>query len=331
MSWRVWIWLLSLSVLWGGSFFFAKVGARRARRRSPSCSAAWRWRRSRSISCRPLRRDAPWRTYFAMGAAEQRRALRADLLGPDAHRLGPGLDPQRHDAAVHGRGRALLTNDEKMTGAQGRGAAGRLRRRRRADRPAALARPTASLWGATGLPGRRAVLCLRRHLRPALPRHGHRAPRRRGRPGTASSVLILPIMLIVEQPWTLRAAAAPIWAALAGLALLSTALAYVLYFRILAAAGATNLLLVTFLIPVDVDPAGRAVPARAAGAAPLRRHGADRPRAGRDRRPDRASRAPREIAVRLHNCASRGRLVRVQSNPSNRAERVLQWPSRPPR
>ena len=40
------------------------------------------------------------------------------------------------------------------------------------------------------------------------------------------------------------------WLALAGLAILSTALAYVLYFRILAAAGATNLLLVTFLIPV---------------------------------------------------------------------------------
>ena len=36
-----------------------------------------------------------------------------------------------------------------------------------------------------------------------------------------------------------------------GLAALSTALAYVLYFRILAAAGATNLLLVTFLIPVS--------------------------------------------------------------------------------
>ena len=36
-----------------------------------------------------------------------------------------------------------------------------------------------------------------------------------------------------------------------GLGLVSTALAYVLYFRILAAAGATNLLLVTFLIPVS--------------------------------------------------------------------------------
>ena len=40
-------------------------------------------------------------------------------------------------------------------------------------------------------------------------------------------------------------------AALVGVAALSTALAYVLYFRILATAGATNLLLVTFLIPVS--------------------------------------------------------------------------------
>jgi drug/metabolite transporter (DMT)-like permease len=41
------------------------------------------------------------------------------------------------------------------------------------------------------------------------------------------------------------------WGALAGLALLSTAVACVIYFRLLATAGATNLLLVTFLIPVS--------------------------------------------------------------------------------
>jgi drug/metabolite transporter (DMT)-like permease len=77
---------------------------------------------------------------------------------------------------------------------------------------------------------------------------------------TASAVLILPIMLIVDQPWTLPAApSATVWASLAGLALLSTALAYVLYFRILAAAGATNLLLVTFLIPVVAIPLGATV------------------------------------------------------------------------
>jgi drug/metabolite transporter (DMT)-like permease len=40
-------------------------------------------------------------------------------------------------------------------------------------------------------------------------------------------------------------------AALLGIGVLSTALAYILYFRILAAAGATNLLLVTFLIPIS--------------------------------------------------------------------------------
>ncbi len=40
---------------------------------------------------------------------------------------------------------------------------------------------------------------------------------------------------------------------------MSTAIAYVLYFRILATAGATNLLLVTFLIPVSAILLGAAV------------------------------------------------------------------------
>ncbi len=67
---------------------------------------------------------------------------------------------------------------------------------------------------------------------------------------TASTVLILPIMLIVDRPWMLPAfPSVTTWAALTALAFLSTALAYVLYFRILAVAGATNLLLVTFMIP----------------------------------------------------------------------------------
>jgi drug/metabolite transporter (DMT)-like permease len=56
---------------------------------------------------------------------------------------------------------------------------------------------------------------------------------------------------LAEPPWSLPAMLSlGVWTSLAALALLSTALAYILYFRILAAAGATNLLLVTFLIPV---------------------------------------------------------------------------------
>jgi drug/metabolite transporter (DMT)-like permease len=68
---------------------------------------------------------------------------------------------------------------------------------------------------------------------------------------TGSSVLILPLALLVDRPWTSAMPSLGVSAALIGLALLSTALAYVIFFRILARAGATNLLLVTFLIPVS--------------------------------------------------------------------------------
>lgn len=67
---------------------------------------------------------------------------------------------------------------------------------------------------------------------------------------TASAAMAVPLALAVDRPWGLAVPTAEVWAAVAGFALLSTALAYILYFRILATAGATNLLLVTFLIPV---------------------------------------------------------------------------------
>ena len=68
---------------------------------------------------------------------------------------------------------------------------------------------------------------------------------------SASTFLLLPVALMVDRPWTLAAPGLQTWAAVLGIAALSTALAYVLYFRILATAGATNLLLVTFLIPIS--------------------------------------------------------------------------------
>jgi len=68
---------------------------------------------------------------------------------------------------------------------------------------------------------------------------------------TASSIMLIPIMLIVDQPWNLTMPGMSVIGALIGLAALSTSLAYVLYFRILATAGPTNLSIVTFLIPVS--------------------------------------------------------------------------------
>jgi drug/metabolite transporter (DMT)-like permease len=68
---------------------------------------------------------------------------------------------------------------------------------------------------------------------------------------TASSLMLIPIALLVDRPWTLPMPAPETWAAIAGLAALSTAFAYILYFRILAGAGATNVVLVTLLAPVS--------------------------------------------------------------------------------
>jgi drug/metabolite transporter (DMT)-like permease len=66
---------------------------------------------------------------------------------------------------------------------------------------------------------------------------------------TASALIILPAACLLERPWALPMPGRAALAAVAGLALLSTALAYVVYFRLLRSAGATNLLLVTLLIP----------------------------------------------------------------------------------
>jgi len=68
---------------------------------------------------------------------------------------------------------------------------------------------------------------------------------------TASTALLVPAVILVDQHWTMAVPAWPVWAAVVGVAALSTALGYVLYFRILLAAGATNLLLVTLLIPAS--------------------------------------------------------------------------------
>jgi drug/metabolite transporter (DMT)-like permease len=68
---------------------------------------------------------------------------------------------------------------------------------------------------------------------------------------TASSMILVPLALLVDRPWTLAFPSGATVTSILALALLSTAVAYLLFFRILASAGATNVALVTFLIPVS--------------------------------------------------------------------------------
>jgi drug/metabolite transporter (DMT)-like permease len=65
-----------------------------------------------------------------------------------------------------------------------------------------------------------------------------------------STAVMLVLAAAVEQPWQLPVPSTETVLALLGLAAFSTSLAYIVFFTILARSGATNTLLVTLLIPV---------------------------------------------------------------------------------
>jgi drug/metabolite transporter (DMT)-like permease len=67
---------------------------------------------------------------------------------------------------------------------------------------------------------------------------------------TASSLIMAVVAAAVERPWQLPLPGVATWLAIVGSAALSTALAYIIFFRILGRSGSTNVMLVTLLIPV---------------------------------------------------------------------------------
>ncbi len=68
---------------------------------------------------------------------------------------------------------------------------------------------------------------------------------------TASTVMMLPVVLVMHGTVGLFDASAPVWTAVLALALVSTAFAYILYFNVIASAGATNASLVTLIVPAS--------------------------------------------------------------------------------
>lgn len=264
MSTRVWIWLLSLSVLWGGSFFFAKVALADLQPLTVVfcrvAFAALALNVVLVIARRPLfRRGAPWRSFAAMGALNN--LVPFGLIFWGQTQISSGLasilnatTPLFSLLVAH-----FMARDERIGGLKlgalllGLGGVGVLMGPRAIATAPDIAGQLACLGAAlsyafAGVYGRRFG---RMGVAPLDAAAGQ---------VTASTMLILPIMLMVDRPWELPALPSfSTWSALAGLALLSTALAYVLYFRILAAAGPTNLLLVTFLIPVTAIGLGALV------------------------------------------------------------------------
>jgi drug/metabolite transporter (DMT)-like permease len=255
MSLRVWIWLLSLSVLWGGSFFFAKVATGELQPLSVvfgRVALAALALNIILIATRQslFRRTTPWSTYLAMGLLNNLVPFSLIFWGQTHIAVGlasilNATTPLFTVVVAH-----FLTSDERLTGAKTAALLAGLAGVVLLVGPDILTQSEASIWGE--------LACLAAALSYAFAGiYGRRFKSMGVSPMeaaagqvTTSTLLILPIMLVVDRPWMLPAfPSLSVWAALAALALLSTALAYVLYFRILAAAGATNLLLVTFLIP----------------------------------------------------------------------------------
>ncbi|MDH3473635.1 MAG: DMT family transporter [Rhodospirillales bacterium] len=248
---REWLLLLALALLWGGSFFFAELALVELRpltvvlgRVGFAALALWT---VLALSGRRLPASPRlWGAFLVMGALNN--AIPFSLIVWAQVELDSGLaailnatTPLFTVLLAH-----LVTAEERLTWNRVAGVLLGL------GGVAVLIGPGA-LTG-LGLAGLAQIAVLAAALSYACA--GLYGRRFRGLPPssaaagmlTASTVLLLPLALFVERPWTF-APGPSTWAALLGLALLCTALAYLLYFRILASAGATNLLLVTFLIP----------------------------------------------------------------------------------
>jgi len=67
---------------------------------------------------------------------------------------------------------------------------------------------------------------------------------------SATTIMMIPIVMFFDQPWTLTMPGTEAIGAIVSLAVASTALAYLIYFRVLETAGAVNAALVTLLVPL---------------------------------------------------------------------------------
>ncbi|MEZ5648893.1 MAG: DMT family transporter [Alphaproteobacteria bacterium] len=258
MTLQEWGLLLALSVLWGGSFFFAGIAIKEL---PPFTIVALRV----SIAAIALHailalqgmrlstNGAVWRSFLVMGISNN--VIPFSLIVWGQSHIASGLaailnatTPLFTVVVAH-----LSTPDEKMSARRLLGTIigftgvtimiGRTAISSIGMAPFDLLAQLACLGAAisyaiAGVYGRRFKVL---GIPPLMTATGQ---------VTCSSLILIPLMLMVDRPWHLALPEGYTIAALLGLALLSTALAYILYFKILSTAGATNLLLVTFLIPV---------------------------------------------------------------------------------
>jgi drug/metabolite transporter (DMT)-like permease len=259
-----WALLLFLSVLWGGSFFFVGVAVKEVPPLTlvflrVSLAALLLLAVVRAFGQHMPRTREAWSAFFLMGLIAN--AIPFILLVWGQSHIESGLasilnatTPLFTIAVAH-----VFTTDEKMTGGR-------------------LAAVVLGIVGVAimmgpdvlhdlGINVAAQIACLGAPLC-----YGFAAVfgRRFGRSGmsplvaatgqvTAAALLLLPLTLVYDRPWALPVPGTAAIASILGLAAFSTALAYIVYFRLLETAGATRLALVTLLIPITAIFLGWAV------------------------------------------------------------------------
>jgi drug/metabolite transporter (DMT)-like permease len=250
-----WSLLVLLAVLWGGSYFYVGVAIKML---SPLEIAAFRvtlgalllYLVVRLTGAKMPRDRGTWGAFFVMGLANN--VIPFNLIGWAQSHVASGL------AAILNATTPLfavifahyLTTDERMTPARVAGVAIGF------GGVVIMIGPDAVTGAATDLLADLALL-LASVFYALSPIYGRRFGRA-GQPPlvtatgqfTAAAVMMVPLALVIDRPWTLAMPGPGVWASLLGLGILSSALAYIIFYRILAAAGAVNLMLVTFLVPV---------------------------------------------------------------------------------
>ncbi|OJT98468.1 MAG: ABC transporter permease [Rhizobium sp. 63-7] len=252
MSALTWGLLVLLGLIWVGSFFFARIAVQQVPpftlvflRLSLAAIALHLYLHGRFGLYAALR--SRWRQFLVMGLINN--AVPHTLIFMGQTEIGAGL------AAILNATTPIftvliansLTKDEKLTSAKLAGCILGLAGTAVMIGPGAFARSGIPFW-ALLLPVFAAVSygfasTYGKRFR------GLAAPVTAAGQLTASSLIMLPVCLFVDAPWTLPLPSTGAIAAILGLALLSTAFAYILFFRIMSLAGATNTSLVTLLVP----------------------------------------------------------------------------------
>ena len=256
MSPAEWALLVTLALLWGGSYFYIAIAIKVVPAFTivafrVTVAAALLYLAVRTTGAAMPRDGASWRAYFVMGFLNN--VVPFSLIAWAQSHVASGL------AAILNATTPLfavvfahyLTGDERMTAGRvvgvvigfagvvvmiGPDALGGMN----TDLMAELALLLASVFYAVS------PIYARR-----FSRAGHAPIVSATGQFAAAAVMMVPLAFFIDKPWTLPMPGLGVWAALIALATLSSAVAYIMYYQLLKTAGAVNLLLVTFLVPVS--------------------------------------------------------------------------------